>query len=185
MIESSAISMMIAGFTLTIPSVLAEPASIFHSPIPNTNVIGDKSKEDASEIAAAEEVKRIDSLLNTREGFASKFGERLWTNAGEFEATAYCLRGRTASGEMTRRGVVAADPRVLRMGTVVHLQAGPYTGIYTVLDTGSLVKGKRVDIYCASRAEAIKFGRRTVRVSVVVPARYADRAVRKDTFESR
>src|SRR5262245_54664447 len=34
---------------------------------------------------------------------------------GSFVATAYCLKGRTATGSGVRRGLIAADPRVLRL----------------------------------------------------------------------
>ena len=85
----------------------------------------------------------------------------------EFQATAYCLKGRTASGVNTRPGVIAADPRVLPLGTIVHIQAGRYTGTYTVLDTGGLIKGRLIDIYLADYGEAKKFGRRQIKVRVL------------------
>jgi 3D (Asp-Asp-Asp) domain-containing protein len=85
----------------------------------------------------------------------------------DFHATAYCLKGRTASGINTRPGIIAADPRVLPLGTVVHLRAGPYTGTYTVLDTGGRIKGRRVDVYVPTHREAIQFGRRQVKIKVI------------------
>ena len=85
----------------------------------------------------------------------------------DFDATAYCLKGRTASGINVRPGVSAADPRVLPIGTVVHLRAGDYTGIYTVLDTGGRIKGRRVDVYVPTHKEAMKFGRRQVKIKIV------------------
>jgi 3D (Asp-Asp-Asp) domain-containing protein len=85
----------------------------------------------------------------------------------DFHATAYCLKGRTASGINTRPGVIAADPSVLPLGTVVHLQAGRYTGVYTVMDTGALIKGRRVDVYVPSYKEAVEFGRRQVKLKVL------------------
>ncbi|PYP88600.1 MAG: hypothetical protein DMF61_05280 [Blastocatellia bacterium AA13] len=125
------------------------------------------SSELPNDSPSDEEVKQTKLLLNTHESLAATVSERFWTNVGEFEASAYSLNGRTASGEMTRPGVIAADPRVLPIGTVVHIQAGVYSGIYTVLDTGSLVKGKRIDIYCPSRKQAVRFGRRTVKIRVI------------------
>lgn len=85
----------------------------------------------------------------------------------DFDATAYCLKGRTASGIGVHPGVIAADPRVLPLGTVVHLRAGSYTGTYTVLDTGGRIKGRRVDVYVASHKEAMLFGRRQVKIKIV------------------
>ena len=83
---------------------------------------------------------------------------------GKFVATAYCLRGRTASGRMVGKGIIAADPRVLRLGSRVNLGAGNYSGNYLVADTGGKIKGNRIDIWMASCAEARRFGRRTVSV---------------------
>ena len=84
-----------------------------------------------------------------------------------FKATAYCLKGRTATGGSVRRGIVAADRRVLPLGTRINISAGAYSGTYTVADTGGAVKGRVLDIWMPSCAEANKFGRRTVKVSVV------------------
>lgn len=86
---------------------------------------------------------------------------------GSFTATAYCLRGRTATGAGVRRGIVAADRRVLPMGTRINLGAGAYSGSYLVADTGGAVKGRKLDIWMASCAEARRFGRRSVSVSVL------------------
>ena len=84
---------------------------------------------------------------------------------GSFTATAYCLRGRTAMGHGVRRGIIAADPRVLRLGSRVNLGAGAYSGSYLVSDTGTRVKGRKIDIWMPSCAEARRFGRRTVTVN--------------------
>ncbi len=85
----------------------------------------------------------------------------------EFHATAYCLKGRTASGATTQQGMIAADPRVLPLGTVVHIRAGSYTGTYTVTDTGSRIKGRIVDVYVPTYKEAKQFGRRQVKIKVI------------------
>jgi 3D (Asp-Asp-Asp) domain-containing protein len=85
----------------------------------------------------------------------------------DFHATAYCLKGRTASGINTRPGMIAADPSVLPLGTVVHLRAGRYTGIYTVMDTGGRIKGRLVDVYVPTHREALEFGRRQVKIKVI------------------
>jgi 3D (Asp-Asp-Asp) domain-containing protein len=84
-------------------------------------------------------------------------------------ATAYCDKGRTRSGVRTRRGIVAADPRVLPLGTVLTI-LGPDTPAartYTVMDTGGLVRGREIDIFMPSCASAARFGRKPVRVHVI------------------
>lgn len=84
-----------------------------------------------------------------------------------FKATAYSLRGTTASGVQTRQGVVAADPRVLPLGSIVAIKAGAYSGVYTVHDTGSAVKGNLVDVWMPSTREARIFGRRNIKLHVI------------------
>lgn len=84
-----------------------------------------------------------------------------------FRATAYCLQGRTANGGGVRRGIVAADLRVLPLGTRIQVTAGSYSGTYTVADTGGAVRGRVLDIWVPSCSEAIRFGRKSITVSVV------------------
>ena len=88
-------------------------------------------------------------------------------SAKPFRATAYCLRGRTASGSSVRRGIVAADRRILPLGTRIQISAGAYSGTYVVADTGGAVKGNTLDIWVPNCAEANRFGRRTVMVNVL------------------
>jgi 3D (Asp-Asp-Asp) domain-containing protein len=83
---------------------------------------------------------------------------------GSFSATAYCLRGKTAMGHGVRRGIIAADPRVLRLGSTVHVEGGGYSGSYLVSDTGGRIKGKKIDIWMPNCSEARKFGRRNVQI---------------------
>lgn len=84
---------------------------------------------------------------------------------GSFSATAYCLKGRTATGGATRKGIVAADPRILPLGTRINLDAGSYSGSYIVADTGGGVRGRKLDIWVPNCSEARRFGRRTVTVN--------------------
>ena len=84
-----------------------------------------------------------------------------------FQATAYALRGITASGIYVRRGVIAADPRVIPIGSVVQIITPGYSGVYTVQDTGRLIKGKIVDVWLPSTREARFFGRRSIKLHVI------------------
>ena len=85
-----------------------------------------------------------------------------------FGATAYCKGDVTASGVWPRTGVAAADPALLPVGSVIQVvDRPPYTGIYTIMDTGPMVQGRHIDIYMWSCTEAISFGRRAVEVTVL------------------
>lgn len=89
------------------------------------------------------------------------------SKARSFKATAYCLKGRTASGGGVRRGIVAADPRVLPLGTRIYIEAGAYSGTYTVTDTGGAIRGNILDIWVPNCGEAVRFGRKAITVSLV------------------
>jgi 3D (Asp-Asp-Asp) domain-containing protein len=84
-----------------------------------------------------------------------------------YTATAYSLRGRTASGTAATQGIIAADPRVLPLGSRVRIDAGSYSGEYLVADTGGAVRGKRIDIWTPSTRDAMRFGRRAVKLTVL------------------
>jgi len=87
----------------------------------------------------------------------------------QFLATAYCKGETTTSGVGVRTGIAAADPGILPVGSVVRLETpNPrYSGVWTVMDTGPSVKGRSVDLYLWNCKEALAFGRRSVRLTVL------------------
>jgi 3D (Asp-Asp-Asp) domain-containing protein len=93
--------------------------------------------------------------------------ETIAVPARAYMATAYSLRGRTASGRPASRGLIAADPSVLPLGTRVRLEAGSWSGEYVVADTGGAVRGRKIDIWTPTSREAMQFGKRIVRLTVL------------------
>jgi len=99
-----------------------------------------------------------------------------------YVATAYSLRGRTASGALVAKGLIAADPSILPLGSRVRLDAGSYSGEYLVADTGGAVRGRHIDIWTSSSREAMRFGRRSVKLTVLslgAPRRFRQRKARR------
>ena len=86
-----------------------------------------------------------------------------------FDATAYCKGQQTAAGVNVRRGIAAADPLLLPVGSVVTLATGDpeYNGVYTVMDTGPRVHGRHLDIYIWNCDEALELGRRNMVITVL------------------
>ena len=82
-------------------------------------------------------------------------------------ATAYCHKGRTESGERAAGDIIAADPRVLPVGSTVRILDGPRRGIYTVLDTGAAIKGLKIDILIKDCDRAKTFGKQRLRLRVL------------------
>ena len=135
-----------------------------------------------------EEVQSKQELIDAKEkngGFSHK---RASSRTYIFTATAYdliCkLRQRTfTSSNGTKSGVdlkgkslddrfIAVDPKVIKLGSVVHIEFfEPYqhlTGYYTAVDTGGAIKGNKVDIFFGSGdvSQAVKnFGRRQVKIT--------------------
>ncbi len=89
------------------------------------------------------------------------------TPSEDFHATAYCVTGITRSGVMAVPGHVAADPKVIPLGSMIYVDSPLMGGIYQVRDTGDLVKGKIIDIFIPSYERCIHFGRRPVKVKVL------------------
>lgn len=88
-------------------------------------------------------------------------------NMEDFKATAYCVTGVTKSGVPVAPGHVAADPRIIPLGSVIYVESPLMSGLYQVTDTGSRVKGKIIDIFIPSYRRSVEFGRRDVRVKVL------------------
>lgn len=84
-------------------------------------------------------------------------------------ATAYCKGTLTATGTKPAPGIVAADPAVLPFGTKVRLTGldARYNGVYTVRDTGSSIRGGRIDLFMRDCNEAVRFGRRAATVAIL------------------
>jgi 3D (Asp-Asp-Asp) domain-containing protein len=63
--------------------------------------------------------------------------------------------------------LIAADPRFLPLGSRVKVEAGNYSGEYVVADTGGAVRGRHIDIWTPSAREAMKFGKRVIKLTVL------------------
>ncbi len=127
-------------------------------------------EEAARQAAAAAAQQERDDSSNNYEGATTEpvttkdSGELI----GTFTITAYCGcskcgtgSNRTAMGTTPTEGrTIAADTSILPFGTQVVIGGV----VYTVEDTGSGVRGNHIDIFFATHAKALQFGRRTMKV---------------------
>jgi 3D (Asp-Asp-Asp) domain-containing protein len=72
--------------------------------------------------------------------------------------------GCTAIGMRAGKGVVAVDPRVIPLGTRLYIEG---YGAAVAGDVGSAIKGRRIDLGFGTFSEAMRWGRRTVRVQII------------------
>ena len=79
------------------------------------------------------------------------------------DAVAYHLPGRTASGLLVGKGIVAVDPKVIPLLTRMHI---PGYGPGIAADVGTAIKGRIIDLWMPSTAAARRWGRRTVTITV-------------------
>ncbi len=78
-------------------------------------------------------------------------------------ATGYSLPGTTATGVPVGWGIVAVDPAVIPLGTRMTI---PGYGEGVAADTGSAVRGARIDVWFPSVAQARAWGVRTVTITI-------------------
>ena len=72
--------------------------------------------------------------------------------------------GKTATMTKARWGVVAVDPRVIPLGSKIYIED---MGWFSAEDTGGKVKGNKIDIFYPTRKQALKFGKRKLKVFVL------------------
>jgi 3D (Asp-Asp-Asp) domain-containing protein len=113
-------------------------------------------------------------LVFTTTGEALDYGltrgtrHRPTTTILQLTATAYCHAGTTKSGVWTRPGIVAADPRIVPLRSLIRIVTPErYAGIYQVMDTGSAIKGRKLDLFIPSCVHAKYFGRQPVVIQLV------------------
>jgi len=106
-----------------------------------------------------------------RAGFAPSRGNfsrhRVLTmHASAYEPSAGRARPtfRTATGRRAEFGVVAVDPRVIPLNSIVFVEG---YGMAIAADKGSAIKGNRIDVCLPTRSAAMKFGRRAVKVHIL------------------
>lgn len=84
--------------------------------------------------------------------------------------TAYCngCSGITKTGINLKKNpnlkVIAVDPRVIPLGTKVHVEGYGYA---VAGDIGGAIKGNRIDVFIPTKNAAFKFGRKQVKVKVL------------------
>lgn len=110
----------------------------------------------------------IDAIVNIgRAGWQSSRGSYVRTKSIRMHASGYSAyenSSRTALGYRAGFGVVAVDPRVIKLGT--HLFVEGY-GFAVAGDTGGAIKGNRIDLCFDSYRQAMNFGRKTVLVHIL------------------
>lgn len=83
-------------------------------------------------------------------------------------ASAYSPRDRgvgkyTFSEIKVQPNVIAVDPRVIPLGSIVYV---PGYGIAVAADTGSAIKGYRIDLFMQNRKQALNWGKKYIGIYI-------------------
>lgn len=114
--------------------------------------------------------RKVVKLKKAQPARNKKLPSRGYCKTMHVVATAYCpcrkccgryADGFTATGARAGYGVIAVDPRMIKLGTKVYV---PGYGQATALDVGGAIKGQRIDVCFPSHREALIWGRRTVEI---------------------
>lgn len=109
-------------------------------------------------------------VKGTGQVYASRGGNKItYKKKLNCTATAYSSHSTTATGRTPVRNesgisTIAVDPAVIPLGSKVYVDGYGYA---IASDTGSAIKGSRIDIYLNSSSECDNWGRRSVNVLVV------------------
>lgn len=146
-----------------------------------TYLVGYVNGDITSHKLVAKSVTRKPQNQETLAGIRVREARALPSRAGTYQrlrcinmtATGYSPyegsgAGRCASGMRAGYGVVAVDPRVVRLGTKLYVEGYGYA---VAGDTGGAIKGNRIDLGHSTYREAANVGRKHVRVWVLSPAR--------------
>ena len=139
---------------------------------------GDNSNELEESNSIVEEIKdsveKIEEQKAKEEKQKEKKDESRLVSLGEFRLTAYCscsvcngawAGSPTASGAMPKvNRTIAVDTSIIPFGTEIVINGQTYVAE----DTGSAIKGKRIDIFFDSHQTALNFGVQYAEVYKVV-----------------
>lgn len=93
----------------------------------------------------------------------------------KYEITAYCPcaiccgheTGITATGYPVQVGTVAVDPKIIPYFSVLRVEG--FKQLFIAMDSGRLIKGKRLDLYYPTHEAAVQFGRKKLAIKIWKP----------------
>lgn len=95
-------------------------------------------------------------------------GQEFIVNSTAYTASCNGCSGTTATGINLRANpnvkVIAVDPSIIPLGTKVYVEGYGYA---VAADTGSAIKGYKIDIFIPSKAEAYRWGVRKVKIRIL------------------
>ncbi|MCA1057249.1 ubiquitin-like domain-containing protein [Rossellomorea aquimaris] len=99
---------------------------------------------------------------------AESGGREFYVSSTAYTASCNGCSGYTATGINLKSNpgikVIAVDPSVIPLGTKVYVEGYGYA---VAADTGSAIKGNKIDVFFSSKSDAYRWGRKTIKVKVL------------------
>lgn len=147
----------------------SEPAAKESAPATKESVPA--AKESAS--TTKESVPAVKESASSTKESESKTNDSAGLKVLTMEASAYTASckgctGITATGinlkENPNTKVISVDPSVIPLGSKVNVEG---YGVAIAGDTGGAIKGNRIDVFIPNKQDAINFGRKQVKVTIL------------------
>jgi uncharacterized protein YabE (DUF348 family) len=101
-------------------------------------------------------------------GSSEPEGKEFYVTSTAYTASCNGCSGYTATGINLKANpnmkVIAVDPRVIPLGTKVWVEGYGYA---IAADTGSAVKGYKIDVFYPSKSDAYRWGRKKVKIKIL------------------
>jgi 3D (Asp-Asp-Asp) domain-containing protein len=95
-------------------------------------------------------------------------GKEYFVTSTAYTASCSGCSGRTATGINLKNNpdakVIAVDPDVIPLGTKVHVEGYGYA---VAADTGSAIKGNKIDVFFPDKSSAYRWGNKRVKIKIL------------------
>ncbi|WP_244996739.1 G5 and 3D domain-containing protein [Caldifermentibacillus hisashii] len=127
-------------------------------------LISENVMEKATDKIVAVGTKEMTQLVSR----GSETGKEFYVSSTAYTASCNGCSGKTAIGIDLHANpgakIIAVDPSVIPLGTKVYVEGYGYA---VAADTGTRIKGNKIDVFFASQSDAYRWGQRTVKIKIL------------------
>ncbi|CAN2247289.1 ubiquitin-like domain-containing protein [Bacillus vallismortis] len=121
-----------------------------------------QSSPKVEKVSASGDLKTVVSRSN------ESTGKVMTVSSTAYTASCSGCSGHTATGVNLKNNpnakVIAVDPNVIPLGTKVHVEGYGYA---IAADTGSAIKGNKIDVFFPEKSSAYRWGNKTVKIKIL------------------
>ena len=129
-------------------------------------LVSEKKMKEKQDKVVAMGTKVI--VAQVSRGTSEPAGKEFYVSSTAYTASCNGCSGYTATGINLRANpnmkVIAVDPSVIPLGTKVYVEGYGYA---IAADTGSAVKGAKIDVFFPSKTDAYRWGRKRVKIKIL------------------